>query len=160
METETRDVDRLLQMLKWVAGGVIAWWLALPALVQALALMQVLDVVSGFVLAGRAGDIQSRRFGEGWRRKAMAWLLVLGVYVVERHLTGDFPPVFLGMTVADVTVTGFVFMEALSLVENAQRAGLPVPKFLVTMFAEGRRRFADVDVDVEKAEKPGKDGER
>lgn len=147
-----RDVDRVLQMGKWVLAGLLAWFAALPDLVQALALMQLLDVAGGLLVAGRgakgAERISSRRFGEGWRRKAYMWLIIMSVYVMESRLSGGYFPAIIGtLTPSDVVVVGFILMEAISLVENGVRLGLPVPSWLLTALAEGRRRFTAENID-------------
>lgn len=143
-----RDVDRTLQMSKWILAGVLAWWGSLPGLVHALLALQALDVAGGLLIASSHSDpgrrISSRRFGEGWRRKAYMWLIILGVYTLERHLIGEFPPLVGNARPSDVVAVGFIFMEAISLVENGILLGLPVPGWLVTMLAEGRKRFGVV----------------
>lgn len=143
-----RDVDRTLQMSKWILAGVLAWWGTLPELVQGLIVLQVLDVAGGLLIASRHSDpeqrISSRRFGDGWRRKAFMWLLLLAVYTLESRLIGEFPPLIGTARPSHVVAVGFIFMESISLVENGIKMGLPVPGWLVTMLAEGRKRFGVV----------------
>lgn len=136
-----RDMDRILQMLKWVALTFIAWWLTLSTVIHLLLIMQVLDIIGGVLLAAQRGQVSSRAFGEGWRRKAYTWLIVVAVFAIQGVFAEQFPVAIGTLTPAEVVAAGFIFMEAISILENGVKLGVPVPKWLVTALAEGRRRF-------------------
>lgn len=145
-----KDVDRLAQMAKWVLLALVAWWISLGAMIQALVIVQLLDVAGGVLAAGKRGEISSKVFGAGWRRKAYYWLILLLVYTIEGVFAQDFPAVGVpysetSLTITEVIAAGFIFMEGLSILENGIRVGVPVPKFLITIMAEGRRRFAGAE---------------
>lgn len=146
-----RDVDRALQMTKWVVAAILAWWGTWPGLMQALLILQVLDVAGGLIIASRHNDpkerISSRRFGDGWKRKVYMWILILAVRTMEIYLVGYLPPVVGAIQPAAIVTVGFIFMEGISIVENGIKLGLAVPRWLVTMLAEGHKRFSADTLD-------------
>ena len=94
-------------------------WYADNATLGTLLLMMTLDVLSGLLAAGQNGGISSSISGKGMRRKAMELIFVLIGASLERFV-GNTP-------VAETITIGFCLAELLSIVENADKLGLPMP---------------------------------
>jgi toxin secretion/phage lysis holin len=100
---------------------VFRWIQAQPFLVVLLGL-QALDIVSGLIAAYVTKQISSTVSSSGMGRKSMVWLLV-GVAAIIDQFTGDIPETKLVCMFYSAT-------ELLSILENAARAGLPLPPAL------------------------------
>lgn len=110
--------------LKLVAGGAGAaasflfggWSAALGTLV----FFVVADYVTGVVAAGGQGELSSKAGMKGISKKVFIFLLVAVAHHVDQYLGA-------GSTFRDGTVVFFVANEALSIIENAGRMGVPIP---------------------------------
>jgi toxin secretion/phage lysis holin len=107
-----------------VVGAAIAGlWGGLEMAVQVLVILMGVDILTGMLAALREGKLSSR---SGWVgvtvRKATTLLIVSAATCAEPMLGG---------IDAGTYVAGFYCAtEFLSLIENAGRSGVPVPKFL------------------------------
>lgn len=116
------------------AAGAAAWLLNIPVLVWLLVGLQAMDIVTGIVGAGITGKVSSPVAFRGISRKVMALLLVVTAamagWALEEY-TGV-PLVIVVQAVAGFYCAG----ELLSILENAVRAGLPVPKALTDLVSK------------------------
>jgi toxin secretion/phage lysis holin len=107
-----------------VVGAAIAGlWGGLEMAVQVLVILMGVDILTGMLAALREGKLSSR---SGWIgvtvRKATTLLIVSAATCAEPMLGG---------IDAGTYVAGFYCAcEGLSVLENAGRSGVPVPKFL------------------------------
>lgn len=90
---------------------------------QALAVLQVLDLASGIAKGFATGQLSSQRCGRGVARKLLMWMLVALAVQVDR-LLGE------GHEVRNVALVFWCVTEGVSILENAAAAGLPVPPIL------------------------------
>lgn len=132
-----RSVRETLAVLGGVVGAVID---RVPDAVLALMLLMALDIVSGLIAGGRHRRLSSSVSGQGMRRKGQAMIVVLMVAVLE-HISGIDPsstglPVSISLTSA--VALFYCVHEALSILENATEAGLPVPSVLQRLLASGQ----------------------
>lgn len=104
------------------AGGVLSFWTGLHPVMQLLVALMVADVVSGILAGGKTGELDSDIAWVGMRKKALVLILVGVGAVIEPHVGG----VPLGAVVAGF----YAAQEALSIVENASKLGVPVPQVL------------------------------
>lgn len=88
-----------------------------------LLIMMLLDVVTGTIAAVVKKQLSSKIGWRGMCKKAMT-LLIIGMACALDVLQTTLP-------LAKITASFFIFNEALSILENAKRAGLPLPIFLV-----------------------------
>lgn len=116
------DTRILLTSLKAAVALVAAYWGGLPALVQLLIGLMALDVATGFLAAYISRELSSDDSFRGMARKVMELALVAGAMLIEPH-AGGMP---LGAAVAGF----YCAHELLSVIENAGRAGLPIPQVL------------------------------
>ncbi len=127
--------DALIHALKWLAGlagvalaSIAGFWTDLGSLLPWLLLVTVLDIASGLTAAWRGGAIDSRIAWRGMTRKVYQILLVVVAQIIEvvyRELVGP-PPV----DFSNWCAAFFIIVEAISVMENAGRAGAPIPPWL------------------------------
>ena len=113
--------DNLVTLGKALIASVAAFWMSMHPLVQLLLLAMVLDVITGVLSAYVSATISSQASFRGITRKTLILLLVWGAWAVGNHL---------GQPVGEAVAGFYVLNEFLSVIENADRAGLPVPQFL------------------------------
>ena len=119
--------DRLMLGLKAAAVAVFAWIVGAPHVYQVLMIVMVADVVSGVVTAGKRSELASAIAMKGIQRKASIWLLIFVVGVIQAEFIGEYPVVIGTYTPAQVIAAGFIFVEALSILENIKRVGVSIP---------------------------------
>jgi toxin secretion/phage lysis holin len=112
------------------AGAAIAGlWGGLEMAVQVLLILMGVDVATGMLAAWRERTLSSRF---GWRgitiRKATTLLVVAMASAAE--------PLLGGIDAGTFAAGFYCATEALSVIENAARAGVPVPVFLTRALAQ------------------------
>lgn len=121
------DWDTLCIWARLAAAGVALVWGALHPLVQTLLALMVLDVLMGIGAAYLTGSLSSTKTWRGAIRKVLALFLVAGAHVFE--------PVA-GFPLAAPVAGFFTMHELLSVIENAAKAGLPIPEVLRTALVQ------------------------
>lgn len=106
-----------------VPGAVLGVFLSLHPLFQALLILQVIDFLTGFLVAYGNRVVSSDASRKGMVKNVVALLLVLAVKV----LSGAYN---LGFDMAAMVAGWFCITEVISIVENAKRAGWAIPRFL------------------------------
>lgn len=81
----------------------------------------VIDYVSGFVAAGIEGKLSSSNGMRGIAKKVAVFFVVAVAHMMDVALGYD------GHILRDATIFFFLANEALSILENAGRIGVPVP---------------------------------
>lgn len=123
------SLDRLYNYWGLLCGGLLSalggWDLPLRALVGAMAL----DYVSGVTVAVKEKKLSSAVGFTGLARKLMIFLIVIVAGSLDA-LTGQ-------QNVCRAAAVAFYFVnEAVSLLENAAKLGLPVPKKILDALAQ------------------------
>ena len=112
-------------------SAILAWVLALPHIVMILFAVQVLDVISGLSVATQKRSLRSAIMDIGIRKKTFAWIIVLLVGLLQFELSDYMPTnIILNYSPLEVAALGFVMVEALSIVENGEKLGMPMPAWL------------------------------
>lgn len=119
-------MKKLLAALPGALLGVIA---SMPVLLKGLIALQVVDFATGFLLAWSTGAVSSDASRKGFTKKAITLLLVVALKVAE---TIQPLPVELSGYVAG----WFCLTEVISIMENAAKAGIPIPKRLRDVLAQ------------------------
>jgi toxin secretion/phage lysis holin len=104
-----------------VAGGL---WGGLNPLIQTLAVLMALDFASGFLHAFGSSTVSSDASFRGMAKKAMMLVLVgaASAYNATQPL---------GFDAAAAVAAFFCTTEFISIVENAGRLGVPIPRPLM-----------------------------
>lgn len=123
------SLDRLYNYLGLLCGGLAAalggWDVPLQALVGAMAL----DYASGVLVAVKERNLSSAVGFAGLARKLTIFLIVIVAGSLDA-LTGQ-------QNVCRAAAVAFYFVnEAVSLLENAAKLGLPVPEKIVDVLAQ------------------------
>lgn len=132
-----RSVRETLAVLGGVVGAVID---RVPDAVLALILLMALDIVSGLIAGGRHHRLSSSVSEQGMRRKGQTMIVILMVAVLE-HISGiDLASVGLPVSISLTSAVALFYCvhEALSILENATEAGLPVPSVLQRLLASAQ----------------------
>ena len=116
-----------------IAGivGLAGWFFGgLDGYIKVLIACTVIDYVTGICRAGLEGKISSRIAFNGIARKITMFLFVGLANIIETHLLPDKP----GFKVAIILF--YIGNEGISIIENADKLGVPIPKFLRGRFLE------------------------
>ena len=112
--------------IKWIAGvgGGIASFLfgGWDSALTALAVFMGIDYLTGFLAAGKAGKLNSNVGLWGIAKKAGVFAVVAVVHQLDLHLLEGQADVF-----RDGAIFFFLANEALSILENCGRLGVPIP---------------------------------
>lgn len=107
---------------KWIAAvaAVCAALIAkVPELVWLLVFAQVIDMITGMLVAWNAGKLSSTIARHGITKKAVMLMLVAAGFGIDRVVGSSLP---VGTAVAGY----YAAMELLSVTENAGKLGLPI----------------------------------
>lgn len=117
------------------------WIIALPALFMAL------DICTGLVYAWESGTFKSSKMREGLGKKfGELTYIVIGIAVT------------VAMTLPEYLIIGIatyiLFMEFLSIVENCDKLGAPIPGFIRKALAQANESLQNDDLStiIEKVE--------
>lgn len=109
----------------------IIWFILLPLI------LEVLDVITGYLNAWIQDDIQSKKMREGLGKK-VAELIYCSVALLINIL--------FNMPSISYFITGYIcFMEIMSLAENCDKLGVPMPKVL-------KKKVNNLKDEIEKGE--------
>ena len=97
----------------------IYWLFLLPAIWIAV------DIITGWIQASVNGTWDSTKMRKGLFRKGGEFLVVVIAFVTEYAI-----PVLQDIHVARFASIYIVIMEVLSVIENLDQAGVPIPSFL------------------------------
>ena len=116
-----------------LGGAIAGWWVRLPDAVQILVYVMLADVLTGLTRAGMAGELNSHCSFRGMMKKAgMLIITALGVI-----LDGEMrPTVHLGSMLA----AAFTAVEGVSIIENCDAMGIPLPPVFRDLFRNPRKR--------------------
>ena len=107
--------------LTGAAGTVVSYFLGWDEALEALLVLMVLDYITGLLAAYINPNLQlnSNRGDKGICKKIMILLLIVLAHELEKA-TGI-------PAVQSIVVWFFIGNEGLSIIENAEKAGIPVP---------------------------------
>lgn len=115
-------------LMQWagVAGAtMIAMWLQMPVVYQALLIFIVLDILAGVIRAGVEHKLSSDAAFIGMLKKGGELILVGMSFYVQKLVPG------LDNIPLPGALAGFYcYVETVSILENAAALGVPIPQFL------------------------------
>jgi len=115
-------VENIIKYVSAGIGAVISFafggWSTLLSILLAFV---ILDYVSGFFAAGIEGKLNSSTGMRGIAKKVAVFFVVAVAHMMDVALGYD------GHILRDATIFFFLANEALSILENAGRIGVPVP---------------------------------
>lgn len=106
-------------------GGIIGYlWGGWNALLGILLAFVIIDYITGFIAAGAEGKLSSEVGFKGIAKKILIFVLVAVGHLLDKALGGQ------NDMFRDATIFFFLANELLSIIENAGRAGVPIPQIL------------------------------
>lgn len=127
------------QLVKNVIAGVTSvityFFGGWSILLTSLFILNILDFILGIMASDE--KINSKRLTEGGTKKGIMWMWILVanlVYMVLNHMGYD-----VGISIANWVALYFILTEIISLEENSEKLGSPVPtpvSFLINKFKE------------------------
>ena len=112
-------------ILSFLFGDIEGMMVALVALI-------ILDYISGVIAAAVEKRLSSEVGARGIAKKIFMLLIVALANIVDINVIGD------GHVLKTVTVVFYICNECISLIENAGRIGVPVPKKLLDVLEQLR----------------------
>ena len=112
-------------VLSFLFGDMEGLMIALVALI-------ILDYISGVIAAAVEKRLSSEVGAKGIAKKIFMLLIVALANIVDINVIGD------GHVLKTVTVVFYICNECISLIENAGRIGVPVPKKLLDVLEQLR----------------------
>ena len=106
----------------------------MEGLMVALIALIILDYISGVIAAAVEKRLSSEVGAKGIAKKLFMLLIVALANIVDINVIGD------GHVLKTVTVVFYICNECISLIENAGRIGVPVPKKLLDVLEQLRDR--------------------
>lgn len=91
----------------------------------ALLVFMALDYVTGILRAWKSGSMSSKRGLIGLCKKALIMCIVIMGHMVDYYVLGDGTGAF-----RTTTIVFFLSNEGISILENAGKIGVPIPKNL------------------------------
>ena len=110
-----------------IAGivGLFGWFFGgMDGFIKVLIACTVIDYVTGICRAGSEGKISSSIAFRGIARKIVMFFLVGIAHIVDQHMLGD------TAALRSAVVLFYIGNEGISIIENADKLGVPIPKFL------------------------------
>ena len=102
----------------------------MEGLMVALVALIILDYISGVIAAAVEKRLSSEVGAKGIAKKIFMLLIVALANIVDTSVIGD------GHVLKTVTVVFYICNECISLIENAGRIGVPVPKKLLDVLEQ------------------------
>lgn len=112
-------------LISFLFGDMEGMLIALIALI-------ILDYISGVIAAAVEKRLSSEVGAKGIAKKIFMLLIVALANIVDTSVIGD------GHVLKTVTVVFYICNECISLIENAGRIGVPVPKKLLDVLEQLR----------------------
>lgn len=112
-------------------GGVVGWYIGgVDGFMYALITFVVIDYLTGLMVAILEHKLSSEIGFRGIFKKVLIFALVGIGNIIDIHLLGS------GSAVRTAVIFFYVSNEGISIVENAAKIGLPVPKKLLEVLAQ------------------------
>lgn len=142
-------MTNFLKMLSAFVCGLAGFlWGQLDGLLIALITFICLDYVTGLIVGAVQRKLNSQTSFIGLARKALILVIVAVAHVVDTQILGGSASVF-----RSAACGLYIANEGLSILENAGKLGLPMPKKLREMLVQLRdKNEEDGDVHIETDE--------
>ena len=141
-----KDLWNEMQLLITAAGGWLGWFLGgCDGLLYALITFVLLDYVIGVMCAVNEHTLSSEVGFRGICKKVLIFLLVGIANILDVHVIGT------GSVLRTAVIFFYLSNEGVSILENAGRLGLPIPKKLKDILAQLHDRAEGEDEEEEES---------
>ena len=121
-------------ILAWICTIISFLFGDMEGLMVALVALIILDYISGVIAAAVEKRLSSEVGAKGIAKKIFMLLIVALANIVDINVIGD------GHVLKTVTIVFYICNECISLIENAGRIGVPVPKKLLDVLEQLKNR--------------------
>lgn len=132
MQRASEQSSELLICLKWLVAAVVSLWASVPAAVQTLLVLMVIDYATGILRGVVKKNLSSGAGLRGLVKKTATLLLVVTAHFLVRTLK---LPYDFGATLA----AAFALNEVISIVENSADIGVPIPPTLLDVLLRAKK---------------------
>lgn len=132
-------------VVKVCLSAVMALWLAAPAALHTLVVLSVIDYTTGVLAAFATGTVCAAVGYRGLAKKVLTLILVGTAQYIVR-------PFSLTLDLGSIVALMFALNEGISIVENAAKAGVPIPRPLLDALVRAKK-LAGPPVDAAEVEK-------
>lgn len=129
------------QLWKWTviaATATVGAWFRIPHAIQILVMLMGLDVLTGLIAAARTHSLNSSVMVKGLFQKIAVFPLLAMLHIVES-------PLKLTFEFETLAACAFILYEAMSITENAARAGVPIPTVIVNALVKAKIQTSNAD---------------
>ena len=141
MENNIMDflIAAFLGFITWFFGGI-------DGLLQVLIAFSVIDYITGIIAACLNHELSSRVGFRGIVKKMILFMFVGMAHLLDSYLPGD------SGSIRAVVCLFYVVNEGISIIENADRIGVPIPRPLHNMLAKLHEMTQTVNKEPEHAQ--------
>jgi toxin secretion/phage lysis holin len=120
-----KDIINAAQLIFAAIGGFLGWLLGgWDGFLYALVALISMDYITGLIAAGVEKKLSSEVGFRGIAKKAVIFMLVGVGCIIDRYIIGE------GSILRTSLIFYYCSNEGISIIENASRIGLPIPKRL------------------------------
>lgn len=102
----------------------------LPKTLYALVAFVILDYITGICVAIKERKLSSKIGAKGIAAKVMIFVFVILSFIIDRFMIGN------GSVLSSITILFYCSNELISILENANHFGIPLPKRLRDALSE------------------------
>ena len=120
-----------IQIIFSAIGGMVGWYLGgVDGFMYALITFVIIDYITGLMVAVLEHKLSSEVGFRGIFKKVLIFTMVGIGNMIDVHLLGN------GSAIRTAVIFFYVSNEGISIVENAAKIGLPVPKKLLDVLEQ------------------------
>lgn len=132
-----------------ILGSIASWFSEVWVFIALTLIAMMLDYVSG-ILAGRANEgLNSQKALKGlYKKSGIFILLCLGLFLdgtVNSFMMDsvEFFHAPFTVPIAHIVTMWIIVTEAISICENLERVGVPIPKWMIKMLRKTQQKMDD-----------------
>lgn len=130
------EVERFLKIITSALCGLAGFlWGSLDGLLLALIAFMCLDYITGLLVGAAQRKLNSQVSFTGLCKKALILVIVAVAHIIDTQILGGTSSVF-----RSATCGLYIANEGMSIIENAGKLGLPMPKKLRQVLEQLREK--------------------
>lgn len=119
-------MEQILKFLAMCAAAIVGWFSNMPDVIRVLLLVMAFDILAGAALAVSKRKLSSGVAWSGVGKKAVTLIVVALTYTVSNMIVG----VDLAAPIGQAVAGFYIYVEVISILQNAAMVGIPIPDFL------------------------------
>lgn len=119
-------MDQIVKFFVVLGATVAGWFSNMPDVIRVLLLVMGFDILAGAALAIASKKLSSSVAWSGVGKKAVTLIVVALTYTVSNMIVG----VDLAAPIGQAVAAFYIYVEVVSVLQNAALVGVPIPDFL------------------------------